>query len=92
MDEQKNICGIRVRETRIGRGKQQIEIAVELNIARTSYADIENGKRPVSDKELKTLSEYLNVDVRWLLGMEGAEEPVFPDSNKDKKRIKKKRC
>ncbi len=91
MEEQKNISGIRIKEARLARGKQQIEIAIELNIARTSYADLENGRRPVFDKELKFLSKYLNVDVRWLLGMNEAEEPVFPSKNKNIKRVKRKR-
>ena len=30
MEEQKNICGNKIKEARIGRGKQQIEIAVEI--------------------------------------------------------------
>ena len=84
----KNISGGRIREARIGRGKQQIEVAVEMDLARTTYADIENGNRPVYDRDLKLISQYLDVDVRWLLEMDGAEAPVFPEENKRKKRIR----
>ena len=84
----KNICGDKIREARIGRGKQQIEVAVEMDLARTTYADIENGNRPVYDRDLKLISQYLDVDVRWFLGMNDAEEPVFPEENKSKKRVR----
>ena len=84
----KNISGDRIREARIGRGKQQIEVAVEMDLARTTYADIENGNRPVYDKDLKLISQYLDVDIRWLLSMDGAKAPVFPEENKSKKRIR----
>lgn len=88
MKGSKNICGDRIREARIGRGKQQIEVAVEIDLARTTYADIENGNRPVFDKDLKLISQYLDVDARWLLGMDGVEEPIFPEEYKNKKRIR----
>ena len=84
----KNISGDRIREARIGRGKQQIEVAVEMDLARTTYADIEIGNRPVYDRDLKLISRYLDIDVRWLLRMDGAEVPVFPEKNKGKKRIR----
>jgi len=88
MKGSKNICGDRIREARIGRVKQQIEVAVELNLARTTYADIENGNRPIYDKDLKLISQYLDIDVRWFLDMNGAEEPIFPEENKRKKRVR----
>ncbi len=88
MKVSKNICGDKIREARIGRGKPQIEVAVEIDLARTTYADIENGNRPVYDKDLKLISQYLDVDVRWFLEMDGAEEPIFPKENKNKKRIR----
>lgn len=59
-----------------------------MDLARTTYADIENGNRPVYDRDLKLISQYPDVDVRWFLGMNGAEEPVFPEKNKSKRRVR----
>lgn len=39
---------------------------VEISLPALSL--LEGQERPVSDIEFKTLSEILNVDVRWLLG------------------------
>lgn len=41
-------------------------IGVDISLPALSL--LEGQKRPVSDIELKALSEILNVDVRWLLG------------------------
>lgn len=73
----KNICGDRIRETRVVQRMSQSELAAKMQIAgiaieRDSISRIENGTRFVADYELKLFAKVLNVDVVWLL--EGIEE------------------
>lgn len=73
----KNICGDRIRETRVFQRMSQSELAAKMQIAgiaieRDSISRIENGTRFVADYELKLFAKVLNVDVVWLL--EGIEE------------------
>ena len=71
----KNIVGARVTKARLRIGMKQTELlsclqlaGVDMSISALSL--LEGQKRPVSDIELKAFSTILNVDVRWLLGIE----------------------
>lgn len=70
----RNIVGARVTETRTAQGILQKDLLARLqvkgvDISLPALSLLEGQKRPVSDIELKALTEVLQVDVRWLLGM-----------------------
>ena len=69
----RNIVGVRVTKARMEQGILQKDLLARLqvigvDISLPALSLLEGQKRPVSDIELKALSEILNVDVRWLLG------------------------
>lgn len=69
----RNIVGARVTEARNNMGLKQKDLLARLQVVGVpisipALSLLEGQKRPVSDIELKALSEILNVDVRWLLG------------------------
>ena len=68
----RNIVGARVTEARKRIGMKQTELLSRLQLAGVDMSIpalslLEGQKRPVSDIELKALSEILNVSVDWLL-------------------------
>lgn len=69
----RNIIGARVTEARNNIGLKQKDLLARLQVVGVpisipALSLLEGQKRPVSDIELKALSEILDVDVRWLLG------------------------
>lgn len=69
----RNIIGARVTEARTAQGMLQKDLLARMQVAGVdislpALSLLEGQKRPVSDIELKALSEILNVDARWLLG------------------------
>ena len=69
----RNIVGARVTQARTEQGILQKALLARMQVAGVdislpALSLLEGQKRPVSDIELKALSEILNVDVRWLLG------------------------
>lgn len=69
----RNIVDSRVTEARSTAGMLQKALLTHLQvtgvgISHPALSLLKGQKRPVSDIELKALSEILNVDVRWLLG------------------------
>ena len=69
----RNIVGARVTQARTEQGVLQKDLLARMQVAGVdislpALSLLEGQKRPVSDVELKALSEILNVDVRWLLG------------------------
>ena len=69
----RNIVGARVTQARTEQGILQKDLLARMQVAGVAISLpalslLEGQKRPVSDIELKALSEILNVDVRWLLG------------------------
>lgn len=71
----KNIVGARVTEARKRIGMKQTELLSRLQLAGVDMSIpalslLEGQKRPVSDVELKALSEILGVSVDWMLGIE----------------------
>ena len=66
---------MRVTEARIKQGMKQVELLAKLQLAGVEMSVpalslLEGQKRPVTDIELKALSDILNVSVDWLLGIE----------------------
>lgn len=71
----KNIIGAKVYDARNAKGLKQKELLAKLQlkgveISTPALSLLEGQKRPVSDIELKALSEILNVSVEWLLGIQ----------------------
>ena len=69
----RNIIGARVTKARLAQGMLQKDLLARLQVAGIeislpALSLLEGQKRPVSDFELKALSEILKVDARWLLG------------------------
>lgn len=69
----RNIVGARVTKARLALNMKQKDLLAKLQVAGVdislpALSLLEGQKRPVSDIELKALSEILHVDVRWLLG------------------------
>lgn len=68
----KNICGERIRAARKKQHLSQTRLAAKMqiegiNIERDSISRIETGDRFVSDFELKTFAEILEVPCNWLI-------------------------
>ena len=71
----RNLVGARVTEVRKKLGMKQTELLAKLQLAGVDLSIpalslLEGQKRPVSDLELKALSEILGVTADWLLGKE----------------------
>lgn len=68
----KNLCGERIRETRLKQRLSQSDLAAQLQIEgitieRDSISRIEIGTRFVPDYELKVFAKVLRVSMEWLL-------------------------
>jgi len=71
----RNIIGARVTQARNKAGMKQSELLAKLQLAGIEISSpalslLEGQKRPVSDIELNTLANILQVSVDWLLGRE----------------------
>ena len=64
-----------LKEIRTIQGKTQIEVAKFLNIARASYANIENGKRDPDTQTISALADFFNVSVDYLIGRTNEKQP-----------------
>lgn len=71
----KNICGDRIRMARLGKRLSQTDLARLLQLEgvpmeRDVISRMEMGDRLVTDYEVVTIAEVLDVPVLWLLGKE----------------------
>ena len=71
----KNICGDRIRLARLGKRLSQMDLARMLQLQgvpaeRDIISRMEIGDRLVTDYEVVTIAEVLDVSVVWLLGKE----------------------
>lgn len=71
----KNICGDRIRLARLGKRLSQTDLASMLQLQgvpaeRDIISRMEMGDRLVTDYEVVTIAEVLDVSVVWLLGKE----------------------
>ncbi|MBQ9963617.1 MAG: XRE family transcriptional regulator [Clostridia bacterium] len=69
----RNLIGARVTKARKMRKMKQVDLLAKLQVAGIDITTpalslLEGQRRPVSDIELKALSEILEVSVDWLLG------------------------
>ncbi len=58
----------RLKELRKNKGYTQKEIAQELNIAQSSYADWERNKKKPTQEKLTLIADFFNVSTDYLLG------------------------
>lgn len=66
--------GARIKALRESQGKRQGEMAVILNMHRTSYAQIENGNRFIMALELHEIALALGTTFEVLYGRTGSRE------------------
>jgi len=59
---------IKLKELRQLKGLKQNELAIELNIPKSTYNYWENGKIEIDFKNLFKLADYFNVSIDYLLG------------------------
>ena len=68
-DERRKLFGERVKMIRKLRGFSRSDIATKLEVSISLIGAYEGGKREPSLKNLIALSQILNVDTDWLLGL-----------------------
>ncbi|HAZ38176.1 MAG TPA: XRE family transcriptional regulator [Clostridiaceae bacterium] len=73
--KERNIVGSRVKIARLKNNMTQQELSAKLKtlavyIDRASISKLEQHKRIITDIELVALSQVLNVDINWLLGLD----------------------
>ncbi len=73
--KKRNIVGSRVKIARLKNNMTQQELSAKLKtlavyIDRASISKLEQHKRIITDIELVALSQVLNVDINWLLGLD----------------------
>ena len=71
----RNMIGRRVAQARRDRGMKQCQLLAKLHLSGLEFTEpvlskLERQRRPVSDLELKILSDILNVSADWLMGRE----------------------
>lgn len=65
-----NVFGERLKELRIERGLGQVELAKALSVSKGIVSMWENGLREPKMSNLILLSEYFNVPIDYLAGVE----------------------
>ena len=63
---------------RESKGISQTDFARKVGINRSVINRIEKGTRPVRDDELKTIADFFNVSVDYLLGNDSTSEVLSP--------------
>ena len=66
--------GARIKELRAGTGWSQVEFAARIDMARTYFAEIEIGKRNVSIRNLKKITDGLDVTLAQFFDSEFFDE------------------
>lgn len=66
--------GSRIKELRTAKGLKQSEIADKLDMERSNYTRIENGKQAPSHKNLEKIAHILNVDIKDLFDFEHIQD------------------
>ncbi|MEQ8754415.1 MAG: helix-turn-helix transcriptional regulator [Coleofasciculus sp. G1-WW12-02] len=73
VEKKQNISGLRIRQVRLQRGLDQVELAAALNVdywvklEQSDISEIERQVRCVKDYELNAISEVLDINPVWLL-------------------------
>lgn len=58
--------GYRIRELRNETGLSQEKFALKINMDRTYFASVENGKRNISIKNIKKIADGFNISISEL--------------------------
>lgn len=74
-DHEHRVIGSRLREARRGLGFTQGDIAIVLQIPRTSVVALEQGTRKITGLELRRLARLYRRDIAWFFGEALADEP-----------------
>lgn len=77
-DERRKLFGERVKMIRKLRGLTRYDIAKQLEVSVSLIGAYEGGKREPSIKNLIALSQILNVDTDWLLGLSPQLSELLP--------------
>lgn len=69
----RNLVGARVTQLQAAQGMKQVELLAKLQVAgidigTSALSLLEGQRRPVTDKELKALTDIFDVFADWLLG------------------------
>lgn len=73
--------GDRLRELRNSWGKTQKEISDAIGIKVSFWSDLENNRRPITNKFVAKLNEHFDFDSEWLLNGSGNMYPKNVPSN-----------
>lgn len=65
----------RIRDLREDRDLKQSDLAKLLNCTQACYSNYENGKRDIPSEALRTLAEFYNVSIDYLLDVTNVKEP-----------------
>ena len=65
----------RLKELRKQKGLTQLEFAKAINSAQSTVANWENGVRDIDNDRLKTLADFFDVTIDYLLGRTDAPTP-----------------
>ena len=65
----------RIRDLREDRDLKQADLAALLNCTQACYSNYENGKRDIPSEVLRTLADFYNVSVDYLLEVTNVKEP-----------------
>ena len=68
MEKNAGLIGIKI--ARKQKNLNQLKVAMDLNISREALSHYENGKRSPDIQMLRTLSEYFNVSIDFLINGE----------------------
>ena len=69
--------GERLKELRTGRHLTQQQLADKIGVAKNTVSVYENGIRRPSYEVLEAISDYFNVDVSYILGIEDVSERLL---------------
>ena len=67
---EKNVGLIGLKIARKQKNLNQLKVAMDLNLSREALSHYENGKRSPDIQMLRTLSEYFNVSIDFLINGE----------------------
>lgn len=67
MDSKNNIIGYAIKSARKNKCLTQDEVANKVGISRSYLSDLENGRYIPSSKRLILLTNFLNIDINFIL-------------------------
>lgn len=73
-----NSCGERIKQALLEKGLKQIDLANYLNVDKATITNYINNKYSPKADRLQQISEFLKVDIVWLLGYDvPMEKPAY---------------